>query len=102
MALGILQALWQASALEALQLNLCSASVEDLELISSLPSLRKLSVLSSTGDENGHDDFSFFHDQKRNCAAATDLLQKAMPHLCVLRRNKRFPLEEFVQWAFGH
>ena len=89
-----LQALKEASKLEALQV-LSAASVKDLDLISSLPALKKLTVATRevTDDSYG--------------AAIQRLEQRALPTMLLLKADNLKRYYQFLgrgfffEWAFS-
>jgi len=87
-ALCGLQALQRASGLVALQANLIAPSVLDLDLIASLPALRKLNFPLErweAADVHG--------------TAGRRLLRQALSHVALQERTDLREPVEFLKWA---
>ncbi|GAB4816501.1 hypothetical protein N2152v2_003547 [Parachlorella kessleri] len=74
-----------ASKLEALQAIKHSVSVDELDLITSLPALEKLIILALASNDNG--------------AAGRRIVQRALPHVLILDCPKSADSQTFFKWA---
>ena len=95
--LAALQGLEQASKLEALQAWLGNSSARDLDLITSLPALRKVCIPIFLCEWSGDDD-DFPHPVER-AAAAICVIKRAMPQVNTLEARDYLSFDEFLRWA---
>ncbi len=89
-----MQVIRQASSLEALQVGLINPSARDLELITSLPALSKISLPIGPVEDEG--ETSGDRESKRAQRAAA---RCAMPQIHVKDAELALHTEDFSRWA---